>query len=129
MGQKLPCVERLITQERIQKYAHASGDFNPIHIDERFAATTPFGRTIAHGMLILAVVSEMMTVAFDMGWLEGGRLKVRFKAPVYPGGVVTTFGEVTGVREIDGAKYAICSVGCRNHKGEEVIVGEARART
>lgn len=127
-GEKLPGVEKLVTKEKIAQYAHASGDFNPVHLDEEFAAGTPFGRTIAHGMLILAFLSEMMTRAFQRQWLEGSRLKVRFKAPVYPGDVVTTFGEVKDIQELNGARYATCTVGCRNQRGEEVIIGEARTR-
>ncbi len=65
----------------------ASGDFNPIHVDESFAAQTPFGGTIAHGMLILAYVSEMMTLAFGQSWLSGGKLSVKFKATMFTNNV------------------------------------------
>ena len=51
-------VERRITQEQLVRYADASGDHNPLHLDEEFARGTPYGRTIAHGMLVLALVSE-----------------------------------------------------------------------
>ena len=60
-GMNLPEMRKEITQENINLYAQASGDFNPIHIDEDFASKTPVGVTIAHGMLILAYVSRMMT--------------------------------------------------------------------
>lgn len=50
----LPSVVKHITQKDINLYAEASGDFNPIHVNEAFAAQTPLGGTIAHGMLILA---------------------------------------------------------------------------
>ena len=68
-GDSLPTVVKHITQKDINLYAEASGDFNPIHIDETFAAQTPLGGTIAHGMLILAYISEMMTTAFGKSWL------------------------------------------------------------
>ncbi len=58
-GETLPPVVKHITQEKINLYAEASGDFNPIHVDKSFAAQTPLGGTIAHGMLILAYVSEI----------------------------------------------------------------------
>ncbi len=63
-GDNLPSVVKHITQKDINLYAEASGDFNPIHIDETFAAQTPLGGTIAHGMLVLAYVSEMLAIAF-----------------------------------------------------------------
>ena len=124
-GQVLPAVEKLVTQEGIERYAAASGDFNPIHVDHEFAATSQFGGTIAHGMMIAASISEMMTVAFDEDWARSGRLKIRFRAPVYPGDAVSTFGRVTGVRVRDGATEVRCSVGVRKQSGEDAITGDA----
>ena len=88
----LPMVERIITQERLVRYAEASGDYNPLHLEPEFAAGTQFGAIIAHGMLTLAFISQMLTLAFGRDWLEGGRLKVRFKAPAYLGDSVRTSG-------------------------------------
>jgi 3-hydroxybutyryl-CoA dehydratase len=124
-GDVLPAVERLITQERIQRYAEASGDFNPIHIDPDFAATSQFGRTVAHGMMIAATISEAMTVAFKRHWLEDGRLKLRFKAPVYPGDTVTSFGTVKSVHEESGNTRLVCAVEARTESGELAVTGEA----
>ena len=60
-GTKLSELKRVVRQDRINAYAEASGDHNPIHIDPEFAAKTPLGGTVAHGMLILAYLSEFMT--------------------------------------------------------------------
>ena len=84
-GSVLPGITRVVKQENINLYARASRDFNPIHIDEDFARKTPLGGTVAHGMLILAYVSQMMTAAFGQKWLNGGKLNVRFRAPARPG--------------------------------------------
>ena len=127
IGQQLPKIEKLVTQIQIEKYAQASGDFNPVHLNQDFAATTSFGKTIAHGMLILAFLSEMITQAFKEDWLNSGRLKIRFKAPVYPGDRVTTYGTIKEIQQVGDVSYAACAVGCRNQKGEDVIVGEAWA--
>ena len=124
-GQSLPEIRKPVTQEQINRYAKASGDFNPIHLDPEFAAASSFGQIVAHGMLVLAFLSEMLTAAFGPAWLESGRLKVRFRAPVYPGEEVTTFGRVTKLVSKDGDRRVECSVGCRNGKGEEVITGNA----
>ena len=83
-GDSLPTIVKHLSQQKINLYAEASGDYNPIHIDEAFAAKTPLGGTIAHGMLILAYASEMMTKAFGQSWLEGGKLSIRFKAAARP---------------------------------------------
>ena len=123
--QALPELRKAVTQEQINRYAEASGDFNPIHLDAEFAAASSFGRIVAHGMLVLAFLSEMMTTAFGTAWLQSGQLKVRFRAPAYPGDEVTTFGQVTKLTDQEGGRQAVCAVGCRNQQGEELITGEA----
>jgi 3-hydroxybutyryl-CoA dehydratase len=117
-------VVKHITQEKINLYAEASGDFNPIHVDESFAAKTPLGGTIAHGMLNLAYVSEMMTSAFGRSWLSGGKLRARFKEPARPGDTLTINGKIDCVEQKDGVSYATCSFDCRNQKGETIVTGE-----
>ena len=117
-----------ITQEKINLYAEASGDFNPIHIDESFARQTPLGGTIAHGMLLLAYVSETMARAFGTRWNSSGKLSMRFKAPARSGDTVTVAGEVESVEKEEGASYARCSLECRNQQGEAIVVGEAWVR-
>ncbi len=67
-------VLRTITQTQIDAYADAAGDHNPIHVDPAFAATTPFAGTIAHGMLVLALIGEMMFAAHGERWLTSGKL-------------------------------------------------------
>lgn len=124
-GETLPTVEKLITQERIQSYAEASGDYNPVHVDADFAASSQFGRTIAHGMLVAASISEMMTMAFDDEWRSAGRLKLRFRAPVYPGDTITASGEIKRIVDRDGTRQVSSSVVVRKQTGEEAITGEA----
>ncbi len=124
-GDALPTIEKKITQEQIESYAKASGDFNPIHIDHEFAATSQFGSTIAHGMMIAASLSQMLTEAFREQWLQGGRLKIRFRAPVYPGEGITTFGRVKRNQKKDGNLETTCSVGIRKDNGENSITGDA----
>ena len=124
-GDSLVSVERTVTQDAIGRYAEASGDFNPLHLDSQFAANTHYGRIVAHGMLVLAYISDMMGRSFGLHWPETGRLKVRFRAPVYPGDVVTASGEVIRVINEDGTMRVDCSVRCSRQGGEEVINGEA----
>ena len=124
-GSTLPAVIKNVTQENINLYAEASGDFNPIHIDEAFAAKTPLGGTIAHGMLILAYVSEMMAKAFGESWLAAGKLSVRFKTPARPRDTITVSGVVDFVEQADDAILVKCSVEACNQNGEPVITGQA----
>ena len=124
-GEALSPVVKHITQEKINLYAEASGDFNPIHIDESFAAKTPLGGTIAHGMLSLAYVSEMMTSAFGQSWLSGGKLRAKFKEPARPGDTLTINCKVDCIERKDDVSYANCNFECRNQKGEMIVTGEA----
>ena len=125
-GMNLPEIERLVTQENINLYAEASRDFNPIHIDEEFARKTPLGGTIAHGMLILAYISQMMTNAFGRSWLAGGKLDVRFRAPAHPGDTITVSGRIAKIDKSEGQTSIRCQVLCSNQKGESIITGEAK---
>ncbi|MFH1141580.1 MAG: MaoC family dehydratase [Chloroflexota bacterium] len=124
-GQALPELRKLVVQDQINRYARVSGDGNLIHLDPQFAAGSTFGRIVAHGMLVLAFVSEMMTQVFGRGWVESGRLKVRFRAPVYPGEEVVTFGSVIKLLPEGSGWRVQCQVGCRKLDGQEVITGEA----
>jgi 3-hydroxybutyryl-CoA dehydratase len=124
-GAELAPVVKEITQEKVNRYARAGGDGNPLHTDPEFAAHTMFGGTIAHGMLLLAYLSEMMTAAFGRAWLSGGRLKVRFKAPARPGDTVSAVGHVA---RADGGR-TVCAVECRNQRDEVLVSGEAEVAT
>ena len=124
-GDPLPSVVKEITQEGINLYADASGDLNPIHVDVTFAARTPLGGTVAHGMLILAYVSEMMTLAFGQSWLSAGKLSVRFRAPARPGDALTIGGRIDSIESKDSVSYANCSLECHNQRDEVIVDGEA----
>src|SRR3954453_16672438 len=91
-----------ITQERVDKFAEATDDFQWIHVDQEKAATGPFGGTIAHGYLTLSLIPWLGSKGFGVE-TEGAKLnyglnKVRFPNPVLVGAHVrarVTVGEVT----------------------------------
>ena len=121
----LPAVSRTITQERLTAYAAASGDDNPLHLDEGFAAGTRFGGIIAHGMLTLAFISEMMTAHLGERWLAGGSLRARFKGAAYLGDQVETWGRAAKSSD----NLLAFNVGVRNPAtGEDLIAGTASVK-
>ena len=123
VGAELPCRRRTVTLETLRGYAAASGDHNPIHTDPAFAATTPFERPIAHGMLLLAYVMEMLTTTFGADWIASGRLKTRFRKPAYVDSTVTAWGTV---KRVDGESGRLqLTVGCRDEDGADLVTGSA----
>ncbi|MBN9440462.1 MaoC family dehydratase [Bosea sp. (in: a-proteobacteria)] len=86
---------RTVDQATIDRYAQASGDFNPIHVDPAYAAKSPFGRTIAHGLMTLAYVADMLNRWSGGRFDEAGEIEVTFVGPVFVGDTV----EISGVAE------------------------------
>ncbi len=83
-GDTPPPLAQRLSQERIDAYAEASGDHNPIHLDPAFAKAVGLPSTIAHGLLTLgAACSEVELWAGQMGW--AARVSCRFAAPVPAG--------------------------------------------
>jgi 3-hydroxybutyryl-CoA dehydratase len=126
---ELPVVTRTITQERLNAYAQASGDDNPLHLDPEFAAGTQFGGIIAHGMLTLAFVGETMAAAHGRRWLEAGSLRVRFKGAAYVDDQVETWGGASKGARSQNGKSEHFVVGVRNSAtGQELVAGTATIR-
>jgi 3-hydroxybutyryl-CoA dehydratase len=90
---------REVTDELIRKFAEVSGDFNPIHLDEEFAAETRFGRRIAHGMLSGAFISAVLGYEFKERKIVYLSQTLKFVAPVFIGDTVTATATVTHIRE------------------------------
>ncbi len=126
-GTILPTVSKQISQAMIDNYGRVNGDNNLIHYDRAFAQARGFRDTIAHGLMTLAFVSEMLGQYFGPRWAQGGKVRVKFIAPVYPGDTITACGRVTASRpEADGQRLTV-EVWCENQDGQRVLVGEASA--
>ncbi len=127
LGMELPEVKKQITQEIINKYAQASGDMNPQHVDPEFAGQTVFKGTIAHGLLTIAYISEMMANFFKDGWYSGSVMEISFHAPVRPGDTITASGRIKTKKSSGGRGIVICKVACTNQDNTSVITGTATA--
>lgn len=94
VGQEIPSETEVIDQAQLIRYAGASGDFNPLHWEDEFAAeVSPTGGVIAHGMLNAGLVSRVVT-AWAGGPEKVKRLSTSFRAPCPVGSTVTIGGEV-----------------------------------
>ncbi|MDP2645289.1 MAG: MaoC family dehydratase [Desulfobacterales bacterium] len=125
IGQELPELVKEITQKSINAYADATGDFNPIHVDEEFAAETPFEGTIAHGFYIFGFLSELMTRRFGKAWTTGGTVDVRFKRPVRPGDTIRVKARLGKRETAQGRTTLVFDVSWENQRNEPVIAGQA----
>ena len=112
-GDRLPERRHRVDQDLVSRYARVSGDHNPLHTDPDFAATTHFGRTIAHGMMTLAFVSAAMESWAGPAWAAGGALDVTFLAPVFPGDEVVVSGEIAEVGQEQIGVTLSCTSGDR----------------
>jgi acyl dehydratase len=96
-----------LTQERINQFADATGDHQWIHVDVERAKAGPFGTTIAHGYLTLALCAPFLGALAQVGGIAMGINygidKARFIAPVPAGSRVRGAGDVVSVTEIPAA--------------------------
>ena len=103
-----------IEQDRIDQFAEATGDHQWIHVDPVAAADGPFGATIAHGYLTLALTNqflpEIMRVdGISMG-VNYGANKVRFPQPVPVGSRVRASATITEAEEIKGGVQVVVTI-------------------
>ena len=103
-----------VTQRRIDQFAEATGDRQWIHTDPARASQSPFGGTIAHGFLTLAMVSGLLHPALKIDRLRMavnyGLNRVRFVTPVPAGAAVRGRFVLAALEEVAGAVQATWSV-------------------
>ena len=97
-----------VEQERVDRFAEATGDHQWIHVDVARAASGPFGGTIAHGYLTLSLLpvlgSEIFSLDTPGAKLNYGVNKVRFPAPVLVGRRIRAHARVAGVTDLPAGK-------------------------
>jgi 3-hydroxybutyryl-CoA dehydratase len=119
-GDILTSIEKTITSSNIRQYAEVSGDFNPIHVDENFGKQSQFGKNIAHGMMVAATISEIMLVNFGEIWQSSGKMKLRFKSPVYPNDTIKASGCVKKITVSDKTKNIHCVINISSNN--EIVI-------
>ena len=114
--------DRTVGAGDIDAFAAVSGDVNPVHLDADYAATTPFGERIAHGMLAGAFISAVLGVKLPGPGAIYLSQSLRFRRPVKIGDTVTARATVTALDERRGQATlaTVCLVG-----GKPVVDGEA----
>lgn len=114
---------RVVGDEDIERFGALSGDRNPIHFDDDYAAGTRFKGRIAHGMLSAALLSTLFGMHLPGIGAVYLSQTLKFRAPVRPGDTLAISGTV---REVDRERCRI-AVDCSCRVGETVVVeGEAQ---
>lgn len=97
---------RAVTQEQVNAFADLTEDHNPIHVDPRHAALTPFGGTIVHGYFTVSMLAPLLDELLDVQGasmsVNYGMEKLRFPAPVPVGARFRARAELAEVSEIQG---------------------------
>jgi acyl dehydratase len=125
LGDELPAVAKApIDRVQLARYAGASGDFNPVHVDEAYARSIGMPSVYAPGMLVMGFLGQLVS-----DWARGAQLRkynVRFIKIVWPSDTVVCKGRVTD-RWGDGGRYfAEIDLWAENQKGELVMKGQAQ---
>ena len=116
-----------LTRTQIVQYAGASGDYNPLHSDDRFTTEIAgYPSVFAHGMLTMGMTGRVLTDWFGVEGLTN--YGVRFVKQVWPGDTLTATATVTAVREEEGTTLADLTVETKNQDGDVVLSGTATAR-
>lgn len=115
-------LEKAITEADVRAFAAVTGDCNPVHLDPDYAATTPFKRQVAHGMLTAGLISAVFGTKLPGPGAIYVSQTLNFRAPVFLGDVVTA--EVQAIETFPAKNRVrfdcVCLVA-----GKSVLTGEA----
>lgn len=111
-----------VTDQMVRQFATMSGDHNPIHLDDEYAATTRFKKRIAHGMIVGALISRALTETIGPGGVYLGQ-SLKFVNPVYIDDTIIIELEMTHLRKEKG--LGMINTNVKKENGDMVVKGEA----
>jgi acyl dehydratase len=116
-------ITRVVEEADVAAFVEAVGDYNPVHSDPRYAATTPFKEPIAPGIFTAGLISAVIGTELPGPGAIYLSQSLKFIKPVKPGDTITARAEVVEVlRERNRVRLHTV---CTNQRGEEVLSGEA----
>jgi acyl dehydratase len=125
VGDELPALAKSpIDRVQLSRYAGASGDYNPVHVDEVYAKSVGMPSVYAPGMLVMGMLGQLVS-----DWGRGGQLRrynVRFIKMVWPADTVVCKGRVTDRHGASGRYFAEIDLWAENQRGELVMKGAAQ---
>jgi acyl dehydratase len=116
---------KTFTDEDVRRFVEITGDVNPLHVDDAFAARTRFGRRVLHGMLTASLFSTMVGMLLPGTGAIYRSQTLSFLRPVYVGDTVTAHFVV---RAVDRARHRLeIDAWIENAAGERVVEGTCEA--
>lgn len=113
---------KTVTDQDVFDFADASGDHNPLHIDDEYAARSTFGRRVAHGILTAGIISSVLGGEIPGLGTIFVELHIRFLKPVFINDTVTATATV--IETINPERVRLM-VACTNQDGRDVAIGNA----
>ena len=118
-------LRKTFTEEDVRRFIEITGDVNPLHVDEAFAAGTQFGRRVLHGMLTASILSTMVGMLLPGTGAVYRSQTIAFLRPVYVGDTVTAHFVV---RAVDRVRHRLqIDSWIENEAGERVLEGACEA--
>ncbi|MCE9672755.1 MaoC family dehydratase [Myxococcus stipitatus] len=125
VGDELPALAKApVDRVQLSRYAGASGDFNPVHVDEIYAKSVGMPSVYAPGMLVMGMLGQLIS-----DWARGGQMRrynVRFIKMVWPGDTVVCKGRVSNRHGTGGRYFVDIDLWAENQRGELVMKGSAQ---
>lgn len=114
---------KVLTEQDVILFAACSGDVNPVHLDKEYAATTPFGEPIGHGMWTGALVSAAIATCLPGPGSVYRSQSLNFKHPVKIGDTVTVTLTVSEIKE----RIKLVTLECEAHNQDGKLIAKGIA--
>jgi acyl dehydratase len=116
---------KMVAEEDLQKYAEITGDYNPLHFDDAFAARTRFGRRVAQGGITAGLLNALVAMDLPGPGTVFMSQSISYRAPVYVGDVLAATVAVAGLK----ADKPVCHLTFTISNQDGTVVLEAEAWT
>ena len=114
---------KTFNDEDVRSFSEISGDKNPVHLDDEFAAQTQFKKRLVHGMLTAGLISAVLGTELPGPGSIYISQSINFRAPVFIGDAITATATIVKIRE--GKPIVTLETICKNQDDVVVLKGEA----
>lgn len=120
IGQKAE-YSKMISQQDVVRFAELTGDMNPLHLDEEYAAGTMFRKPVVHGAMLSGLISAVLGMKLPGPGALYASQELKFLKPVFIGDTVTAFAEIKEIFKENNR--VIFRTGCTNQNLDLVAEG------